>query len=122
VRTRLSGPLVVLERLGAVELLADVLGDVPVEAGLRVREFVGDRVSDALWEERAAVELEQVLLDHPPHQVGDLDLVDAVAKPPLEPVRVEEREEEQSSSAVGRRRQQQEVRVRPESIWPGGAP
>ena len=52
--------LVVLERLGAVELLADVVGDRLVELRLGIGQLVGDRVGDALREERRAVELEQV--------------------------------------------------------------
>ena len=86
--------LVVLERLGAVELLAHVVGDFLVEARLGVGELVGDRVGDALGEERPAVELEQVLLHHAAHQVGDLDLVHAVAELALEAVAVEQRQEE----------------------------
>ena len=67
-----AGPLVVLQRLGAVELLAHVFGDRLVEVGLGIRELVGDGVGDPLREERRAVELEQVLLDHAAHQVGDV--------------------------------------------------
>ncbi len=48
-----AGALVVLQGLGAVELLAHVLGDRLVERGLGVRELVGHRVGDALGEERA---------------------------------------------------------------------
>ena len=47
------------ERLGPVELLAHVVGDLLVEARLGVGELVGDGVGDALGEERRAVELEQ---------------------------------------------------------------
>ncbi len=47
-----AGALVVLQRLGAVELLAHVVGDFLVEARLGVGELVGDGVGDALGEER----------------------------------------------------------------------
>ena len=69
-----AGALVVLQRLGAVELLAHVVGDRLVELRLGVGELVGDGVGDALGEERRAVELEQVLLDHAAHQVRDVGL------------------------------------------------
>jgi hypothetical protein len=48
----------------------------------------------AFGEERPAIELRQVLLDHATPQVGDLDLVDAVAESALEAVAVKQREEE----------------------------
>ena len=86
--------LVVLERLGPVELLAHVLGDVLVEPRLRVRELVRHGVGDALGEQRRAVELEQVLLDHPAHQVRDVRDVDAVAEAALEAVAIEQGHEE----------------------------
>jgi hypothetical protein len=107
-----SRAFVVLERLGAVELLAHVLGHFLVEARLGVRELVGHRVGDALREERPAVELEQALLDHAAHEVGGLDLVDAVAEPALEAVAVEQGEEELEVfflAVVRRGRHQQEV-------------
>ena len=42
---------VVLERLGPVELLADVFGDRAVQAGFGIGELVGDGVGHALREE-----------------------------------------------------------------------
>ena len=89
-----AGTPVVLERLRAVELLAHVVGDGRVQAGLRVREQVRDGVRDALRKKRLAVELEQVLLHHAPHEVGDVGDMHAVAKTPLEAVAVDERHEE----------------------------
>ena len=89
-----AGAPVVLERLRTVELLAHVVGDVRVQTGLRVREPVRDGVRDALREQRRGVELEQVLLHHAPHQVGDLRDMNPVAKAPLESVAVDERHEE----------------------------
>ena len=107
-----SRALVVLQRLRAVELLTHVLGDFLVEARLGVGELVGNRVGDALGEERPAVELEQVLLHHAAHQVGDLDLVRAIAKFALEAVAVEQCHEELEVlflAVVRRGRHQQEV-------------
>ena len=107
-----AGPLVVFERLGAVELLAHVVGDRLVELGLGLRELVGHGVGDALGEERRAVELEQALLHHPAHQVRDIGHVDPVAEAALETVAVEQRHEELEVlllAVVRRRRHQQEV-------------
>ena len=105
-------PPVFVERLGPVELAPHVLGDRPVEAGLGLGELVGDRVGDALREQGPAVELEQVLLHHAPHQVGDVRLVGAVAEAALEAVAVEQGEEELEVlllAVVRRGRHQQEV-------------
>ena len=58
------------------------------------------------------VELEQVLLDHPPHQVGDIRRVDAVAEPPLEAVAIQQGHEELEIlflAVVRRGRHQQEM-------------
>ena len=117
--------LVVLQRLGAVELLAHVVGDRLVELRLGVGELVGHGVGDALGEERRGVELEQVLLDHPAHQVRDVRRVDAVAEAALEAVAVEQRHEELEVlflAVVRRRRHQQEVpRQRREELARAGS-
>ena len=100
------------ERLGAIELLAHIVGDFLVELRLGVGELVGDRVGDALREERRGVELQQVLLDHPAHQVRDIRRVNAVAEAALEAIAVEQRHEELEVlflAVVRRRRHQQEV-------------
>ena len=89
-----AGAAVVLQRLGAVELLAHVVGDRLVEAGLGRRQLVGDRVGDALRKQRRAVEGEQPFLHHAAHQVGDVHRVRAVAEAALEAVAVQERHEE----------------------------
>ena len=107
-----SGPLVVLESLGAVELVANVLGDRLVEVGLGLRELVGDGVGNPLGEQRRAVELQQVLLHHAAHQVRDVGHVDPVAEAALEPVTVKQRHEElkvRLLAVVRRRRHQQEM-------------
>jgi hypothetical protein len=60
-----AGSLVVLERLGAVELLTHVLGDFLVESSFAVRELVGNSVGDTLRKERPSVELEDwIFLAH----------------------------------------------------------
>ena len=40
------------------------------------------------------IELEQLLFHHPAHEVGDVDLVDAVAETALESIAIEQGEEE----------------------------
>jgi hypothetical protein len=83
-------PLVVLKRLGAVELLPHVVSDFLVEPRLAVGQLVGLCVGDALGEERPAVKLQQVLFHPAAHQVGHLDLVNAVAELALEAVAVQQ--------------------------------
>ena len=105
-------PPVVLERLGPVELAPHVLRDRLVETGLGRGELVRDRMGDALREQGPAVELEQVLLHHAPHQVGDVRLVHAVSETALEAVAVQQGQEELEVlllAVVRRRRHQQEV-------------
>ena len=107
-----AGALLVLKGLGPVELLAHVRGDLRVKASLLGGQMVGDRIGDALREERCPVELEQALLRHPAHEVGDVDCVRAVAEPALEPVAVQQRHEELEVlflAVVRRGRHQQEV-------------
>ena len=89
-----AGAFVVFERAGAVELFADVLGDGGVELIFFGRQFVGDSVGHALGEKGRAVELEQLLLYHAAHEVGDIDVVHAVAELSFEAVAVQQRHEE----------------------------
>ena len=89
-----AGTFVVAERLGAVELLTDIVGDFTVEACFGFRQPVRHGMSDAFWEQWTAIELQQVLLDHATHQVGDFYLVDTVAEAALESVSVEQPEKE----------------------------
>ena len=89
-----SGAFVVFERAGAVELFADILGYCLVELIFFGRQFVGDGVGHALGKKGRAVELEQFLLYHAAHEVGDIDVVYAVAELALETVAVEQRHEE----------------------------
>ena len=115
-------PALVLQGLGPVELLADVVGDLLVEVGFGVGELVVDGVGDPLREERRAVELEQLLLDQPAHQVGGVGDVDAVAELALEAVAVEQGHEQLEVlllAVVRRGGQQQEVPGQAaESSWP----
>ena len=97
-----------------------VVGDGLVERGFDVGELVVDRVGPALGEERRAVELDQLLLHHAAHEVGGIDLVDAVAELAVEAVGVEQRQEELEVlflAVVRRGRHQQQVaRVRAELL------
>ncbi len=83
-----------VELVGLAHFRLDVLGDGLVEGGLDVGELVVDRVGPALGEERGAVELDHLLLHHAAHEVGAIDLVDAVAELAVEAVGVEQRQEE----------------------------
>ena len=89
-----SGAPVVLQRLCPVELFADVVGDRAVQAGFGVGQLVGDGVGDALREQGTPVELEKLLFDHPTHEVGHVDLVDAVAEAALKAIAVKQGQEE----------------------------
>ena len=111
----------VFQGLGAVELLADVVGDLLVELGLGVRQVVIDRVGKPLREQRRAVELEQLLLDQPAHHVGGIDGVDAIAELALEAVAVEQGHEKLEVllfAVVRRGGQQQEMPGELASSWP----
>ena len=111
-KTHRARALVVLQGLGAVELLADVAGDLAVELLFGRRQLVADRVGHALGEQRRAVELDEALLDHATHQVHHVDLVHAVAEAALEAVAVEQCEEELEVlllAVVRRGRHQQQV-------------
>ena len=83
-----------VELVGLAHFRLDVFRDGLVQRGLDVGERVVDGVGLALREQRRAVELDQLLLHHPAHQVGGIDLVDAVAELAVEAVGVEQREEE----------------------------
>ena len=67
-----SDPIAVIQGLGTVKLLAHIVRDRFVEMCFGVRKFVRNGVCDAFWKKRGAVELEQVLLYHPSHQVRDV--------------------------------------------------
>ena len=109
-----------LEPVGAVHLLADVLGDPLVQQRLVVGQRVRGRVGAALGEQRPAVEVEQLLLHHAAHQVRRIDHVRGVARFALEAVGVEQRQEQLEVlllAGVRRRRHQQQVACqRPASL------
>jgi len=60
-----------------------------VECSLQGRKFVVDRVGLPLGEQRRVVELDQFFLDHPPHQVGGVDVVDAVPELAVETIGIQ---------------------------------
>ena len=88
-----AGPFVVCQRAGAVKLFANVLGYRRIEPLFLCRQFVGDRVGHPLGEKGRAVELEQLLFDHAAHQVGDIDVVNAIAVLALKTIAVQQRHE-----------------------------
>ena len=100
----------VLQRIGPVEFLADVVGDALVQGCFGVGELVADGVCPPLGEQRRSVELEQLLLHQPAHQVGGIDGVHAVARPAFETVAIEQRHEklEVLRFAVMRRRRHEQ--------------
>ena len=90
------------------------VGDLLVELLLRLAELVGNGLGDPLGEQLLALERQQILLDHPPHQIRRVDLVDLLVVAPLEDVLVEQREEQLEvllHARVRRRGHQQQVRV-----------
>ena len=122
-----AGTLVVLERFSTIEFLTHVVRDGLVELRFGVGEPVGHGVGDTLREQRRAVKLAQVLLDHAAHQVRDLHLVHAIAEAALKAVAVEQGEEELKIlllAVVGRGGHQQKVPRQgseqlPELVAPG---
>ena len=113
--------------VGAVHLLAHVVGDRFVEPGFPRGELVGDRVGAAFRKEGAPVETEQLLLGEAAHHVRGVHLVDPLPESALEPVRVQKAHEELKVlllAVVRGRGHQQEVprepaRERPQLIAPG---
>ena len=103
-----------LQPVGAVHLLAHVLGDLRVEQRFLGRERVVDGVGAALGEERLALERQQLLLDHPAHQPLRVERLRALARLALEAVWVDQRHEQlevlRLAAVRGRRHQQQVAR------------
>ena len=79
--------------VGLAHFRLHILSDGFVEGGLDVGELVVDRVGPALGKERCAVELHHLLFHHAAHEVGAIDLVDAVAELAVEAVGIEQRQE-----------------------------
>jgi len=100
------------EPLGAVHLLADVLGNRLVERGLRLAQLVLGGVRAALGEERGSVEAAEFFLGEPAQRVARILRVHAGTETALEAVRIEEGEEELKVlllPVVWRGRHQQEM-------------
>lgn len=103
---------VVGEPVGAVELSPHVLRDPAVQIRLALGKRVRRGVRPAFGKERAAVEREEVFLDHPPHEVRRVHRMHPVAEASLEAVRVEQGQKELEvffPAVVGRRRQEEKV-------------
>jgi len=79
---------------GAVELLAHVLCHTLIEVSFAIGEFIFDGVGPSLREQRAAIELEQVLLDHAAHQVACINRVNPITEFALKPVAVQQGHEQ----------------------------
>ena len=84
------GAFVVPQGLGAVELATHIAGYFVIKVRFRAGELVRHGVGDAFREQRRAVELQQVLLHHAPHQVAHVHGVNAVAESTLETVAVQQ--------------------------------
>ena len=82
------------ETLGPVHLLGHIGGNCIVEVLLGRGELEGHGVGTALWEQGTSVEAKKLLLDHPAHQVGGVDLSRGRASPAFEAVLVQEGQEE----------------------------
>jgi hypothetical protein len=76
-------------RFGPVELAAHVVRYGLVKLRLARRELIADGVRVTLREEVRAVELLQVLLDHPAHEVAHVGAVGFLAETPLETVLIQ---------------------------------
>ena len=63
------GTAVLTEGFGAVELLANVLGDLRIELGATVGQVIGDRVGTSFGKEGLAFEGQELFLHDPAHQV-----------------------------------------------------
>ena len=80
------------QTVGAVHLVADVVGHPFIELRLRLGERELHRRGPALWEEGPTIEAQQLLLDHPAPEVGGV--VGCPAAAALEAVGVKQRKEE----------------------------
>ncbi len=63
--------------IGTVHLVAHVVGNVGIEHSFEIRQLVVGCVGAALGEQRSAVKLKQLFLDHATHHVGYIHLVRA---------------------------------------------
>src|SRR5262249_18821802 len=84
----------VFERFSPIEFLGNVVGNLRVEFSLCIRKSIVDGVGSTFWKQRRAVELEQLLLDEPPHHVRGIGDVTAVGELALESITVQKRHEQ----------------------------
>ena len=78
----------------AVHLGSDIIGDGGVERGFLGRQLVFGGIGAPFGKQGPRIEAKQLFLRQPPHHVGGIGVVDAVAKAALEAVAVEQRHEE----------------------------
>ena len=76
--------------IGPVHLIANVVGNHRIERCLGIRQFIVGTVGASLREQWGAVELEQLLLHHATHHVGDIHLVGAFAEFAVEAVTIQQ--------------------------------
>ena len=75
-------------------MLTHILSDLSVKICFRIRQLIGYGVGNPLGKQRRGVELQQILFHHPPHQVGHIGGVHAVAKAPFKTIPIEQGHEE----------------------------
>jgi len=83
-----------VEFVGLTHFRLHVVRDGFVQGGFEVGERVVDRVRLAFGKERRAVELHHLLFHHAAYKIGRIHLMDAIAEPAVETVRIEQRQEE----------------------------
>lgn len=101
-----------IQRVGTIELLTDIVRHVVIELCFEIGKRVGRRVRPAFRKEAGSFEREKVFLDHPPHKVAHVGRMFPVAELSLEPVAVEKRKEQVKVlrlAIVGRGGEEQEV-------------
>ena len=100
------------ELFGAVELVAHILGHTLVQVRFTVGKLVFDGIGLTFRKQWTTVKLEQVLLNHPAHQIAGIYRMNAVAKLALEAVPIQQRHEQLKVlflSVVGRGGQKQKI-------------
>jgi hypothetical protein len=87
-------PVIRLQAVRPVELVAHVPGHGLVELCLRLRKLVPNGVRPSFGEERRAVEAHQVLLGLAAHEIRDVHGLGALAEATFEAVRVQKPQEQ----------------------------